>query len=59
MSIAQHTDPVCGMQVEAEKAAGQSEYKAQTYYFCNEGCKRRFDENPEDYVRETRNESQQ
>ena len=56
MSIAQHTDPVCGMQVQADSAAGQSEYKSQTYYFCNEGCKRKFDENPETYVRESRDE---
>ena len=56
MSTAQHTDPVCGMQVEADSAAGQSEYKSQAYYFCNEGCKRKFDENPETYVRESRDE---
>lgn len=50
MTTPQHTDPVCGMQVEAEKAAGQSEYRGQTYYFCNQGCKRKFDENPEAYA---------
>ena len=59
MSTAHHKDPVCGMQVEEQNAAGQSEYKDQTYYFCNEGCKRKFDENPEAYVREAREESQQ
>lgn len=53
MSTAQHTDPVCGMQVEEQNAAGQSEYKEQTYYFCNEGCKQKFDENPEAYVSES------
>ena len=56
MSTAQHTDPVCGMQVEADGAAGQSDYKGKTYYFCNEGCKRKFDENPGAYVRESGDE---
>ena len=43
-------DPVCGMQIDPTKAAGTSEYKGQTYYFCNPGCKRKFDQNPEQYV---------
>lgn len=49
MSTAQHRDPICGMQVEAETAAGQSEYRGQTYYFCSEGCKERFEQDPEQY----------
>jgi Cu+-exporting ATPase len=44
------TDPVCKMQVNEQKAAGTSEYKGQTYYFCAAVCKRKFDENPEKYV---------
>ena len=36
-------DPVCGMEVDARTAAGQSEYRGQTYYFCSPGCKRAFD----------------
>ena len=43
-------DPVCGMEVEPAQAAGQSEYKGQTYYFCAPGCKRQFDKDPERYV---------
>lgn len=43
-------DPVCGMEVEPETAAGQSEYNGQTYYFCSLGCKKAFDENPEKYL---------
>ncbi len=43
-------DPVCKMQVDPAKAAGKSEYKGETYYFCAPGCKRRFDENPEKYL---------
>ncbi len=45
-----HTDPVCGMEVEAENAAGKSEYQGQTYYFCCDGCKEEFDAHPQQYV---------
>ena len=43
-------DPVCGMDVTPETAAGKSEYKGQTYYFCSPGCKRDFDKEPEKYL---------
>jgi Cu+-exporting ATPase len=46
----QHIDPVCGMKVHPEKAAGKSTYKNINYYFCADGCKRHFDENPEFYL---------
>jgi len=39
-------DPVCGMTVGPAGAAGESQYKGQTYYFCSPGCKERFDEDP-------------
>jgi YHS domain-containing protein len=45
-----YKDPVCGMDVEPETAAGKSEYKGQTYYFCSLGCKASFDKNPEKYL---------
>jgi Cu+-exporting ATPase len=44
-------DPVCGMQVDPDKAAGTSEYKGTTYYFCAKRCKEKFDANPEQYVK--------
>ena len=40
-------DVICGMQVDPKKAAGSSEYQGKTYYFCSAGCKRKFDQNPE------------
>lgn len=43
-------DPVCGMEVNPETAAGKSEYKGETYYFCAPGCKKAFDQEPEKYV---------
>ena len=50
-------DPVCGMDVDEKGAAGQSEYKGQTYYFCALGCKKAFDKEPDKFVsRETGSE---
>ncbi len=46
-------DPVCGMDVDPVYAAGKSEYKGQTYYFCSAGCKKDFDANPEKYLSKT------
>ncbi|HET9110831.1 MAG TPA: YHS domain-containing protein [Ktedonobacterales bacterium] len=44
------TDPVCGMQVDPQQAAGSSDYEGQTYYFCSVGCKRQFDSDPQRFV---------
>jgi Cu+-exporting ATPase len=43
-------DPVCRMTVEPAKAAAQSSYQGQTYYFCAVGCKQKFDREPEKYL---------
>lgn len=43
-------DPVCGMDIDPITAAGKSEYKGQTYYFCSLGCKKDFDQEPEKYL---------
>lgn len=45
------TDPVCGMEVKESDAAGTSVYKGKTYYFCAQGCKKKFDEHPEQYIK--------
>ena len=45
-------DPVCNMDIDPATAAGTSEYKGQTYYFCSMGCKRSFDKDPEKYLSE-------
>jgi len=45
-------DPICGMTVKEDEAAGVSVYEGKTYYFCSTGCKKTFDENPEKYLRE-------
>ena len=43
-------DPVCGMDVDEQTAAGKSDYQGQTYYFCSAGCKASFDKDPQIYV---------
>jgi Cu+-exporting ATPase len=43
-------DPVCGMLIDPATAAGHSEYNGQTIYFCNPGCKKKFDADPERYL---------
>jgi YHS domain-containing protein len=43
-------DPVCGMEIDPEQAAGKSEHEGTTYYFCAEGCKKEFDADPAKYV---------
>ena len=43
-------DPVCGMNIDPAKAAGSSNYEGKTIFFCNPGCKRKFDANPSQYT---------
>ncbi len=43
-------DPVCGMMIDPQKAAGSTQYQGKTYYFCSTGCKTEFDRNPEKFV---------
>ncbi len=46
----QARDPVCGMTVDPEKAAGKSTYQGKTYYFCSKGCVAKFEADPEKYL---------
>ena len=43
-------DPVCGMQVNPDTAAGSHTYEGQTYYFCCTGCQQTFEREPQKYV---------
>ena len=45
-SAATHIDPVCGMTVDAAKAAGTSEHDGKSYYFCSKSCKAKFEVDP-------------
>jgi adenylate cyclase len=31
-------DPMCGMHIESEEAAGTAQHEGKTYYFCSEAC---------------------
>ena len=44
-------DPVCGMTVDSDKAAGSVEHQGETYYFCGAGCAAKFRANPNAYLR--------
>jgi Cu+-exporting ATPase len=43
-------DPVCGMLVKTDEAAGRSQYQGKTYFFCAVSCKETFDRSPQRYV---------
>src|SRR5579863_5516376 len=43
-------DPVCGMQVKPDSAAGKETYQGQTYYFCSKGCAAKFHADPAKYL---------
>jgi len=44
------TDPVCGMTVDPESAAGSFEYNGEAYYFCSQHCLQKFREDPERFL---------
>jgi YHS domain-containing protein len=44
-------DPVCKTKVEEKEARYTSVHGGRTYYFCNQGCKRTFDSDPEKCTR--------
>jgi P-type Cu+ transporter len=46
-------DPVCGMSVSPDSAAGSFEYNGQTYYFCSEHCLQRFRKTPAQFIETT------
>ena len=43
-------DPVCKMKVDPARAAGSTEYRGTTFYFCGTGCLKKFQEDPERYL---------
>ncbi len=43
-------DPVCGMEVQEQKAAATVTHRGKTYYFCDPACKKSFEKAPEKYV---------
>ena len=45
-------DPVCGMSVAPETAAGKYEFEGETFYFCAPGCVNKFKQNPQNFLEE-------
>src|SRR4051812_24025012 len=43
-------DPVCGMGVMIEGAQHKAEFRGQTYYFCCNGSRSKFDAEPQKYL---------
>lgn len=43
-------DPICGMDVTIEGASHTHEHDGRTWYFCCDGCRKRFAANPEEYA---------
>jgi len=50
LAAPQEKDPVCGMMVDPEKAAGKVEHGGKTYYFCSARCVERFRNEPEKFL---------
>lgn len=49
--MSQVKDPVCGMMIDIEAAAGSVAYESEVVYFCSDACLRKFQEAPEQYER--------
>ena len=49
-SAPKEKDPVCGMMVDPQKAAGKVEHAGKTYYFCSSRCAERFQNEPEKFL---------
>ena len=45
-----HHDPVCGMDIESQDAAGTVEHNGKLYYFCSTSCVEKFKAHPENYL---------
>ena len=43
-------DPVCGMTVNQRITEIATTIQGQTYYFCAEGCRKAFEEDPEKFL---------
>jgi Cu+-exporting ATPase len=48
-------DPVCGMNVDPNRAAAKVEHDGKLYYFCAQGCAKRFQQAPGKYLQPARN----
>jgi Cu+-exporting ATPase len=49
-AVATEVDPVCGMKVDPSTARHKLEHGGQTYYFCSERCRTKFEDDPAKYL---------
>lgn len=50
MTEVESRDPVCGMTVRPEKAAGHAEFGGKTWHFCSKGCQAKFQADPGRFI---------
>ncbi len=43
--------PVCNVDVEEKRARGMTVVNDQTYYFDSKACKKKFDEDPDKFIK--------
>ncbi len=43
-------DPICGMTVDPASARHKATHGGETYYFCSQGCREKFEADPERYL---------
>ena len=57
----EYVDPICGMTVTPETAAGKYDFRGETFYFCSTGCVNKFKQNPLNFLeeKEEKNEEKQ
>ncbi len=46
-------DPVCGMTVDPDAGKPSLDYEGHTYHFCCDGCRKKFEATPQDYLTAT------
>jgi Cu+-exporting ATPase len=49
LAMSQVKDPVCGMLIDPETAAGSTTFESQEVYFCSDQCRRDFEADPGRY----------
>jgi YHS domain-containing protein len=49
--VLEHVDPVCGMSINTDTAASTHRFEGETFYFCSDDCKRKFEMQPDEYAK--------
>lgn len=48
--MTQVQDPVCGMMIDPNQAAGTSRWNGERYYFCSKACQNQFAASPSEFA---------